>query len=87
MSTYADLEIESYYLVIENEGDDIILVQPLMETDACVLLMNIDEYENTFWRKKEDTLFELVDELSEDQVEQYESIFGDDEDDEEEDDF
>lgn len=87
MSTYADLEIESYYLVIENEGDDIILVQPLMETDACVLLMNIDEYENTFWRKKEATLFELVDELSEDQVEEYESIFGDDEEEDEEDDF
>jgi hypothetical protein len=87
MSTYADLDIESYYLVIENEGDDIILVQPLMETDACVLLMNIDEYENTFWRKKEDTLFELVDELSEDQVEEYESIFGDDEEEDEEDDF
>jgi len=87
MSTYADLEIESYYLVIENEGDEIILVQPVMETDACVLLMNIDEYENTFWRKKEATLFELVDELSDEQVEEYERIFIDVDDEDEEDDF
>ncbi|MFP5039490.1 hypothetical protein [Parasediminibacterium sp. JCM 36343] len=86
MATYSDLELNSYYLVIENEGDEISLVQPLMETDACVLLMNLDEYENTYWRKKSDDLFELVDELTEEQLEEYENLFDEEDEDEDYDD-
>ena len=86
MATYADLKINGFYLIKEDESDEIVLVQPLMETDACLLLMNLDEYENTFWRKKTDALHELVDELNDEQLAEYEILFEDDEEDEEEDD-
>jgi len=81
MATYADLKINGFYLIKESETEEIVLVQPLMETEACLLLMNLDEYENTFWRKKTDALHELVDELTDEQLAEYEILFEDDEDD------
>ena len=86
MATYSDLKINGFYLIKEDESDEIVLVQPLMDTDVCLLLLNLDEYENTFWRKKTDALFELVDELNDEQLAEYEILFEDDEDDEEKDD-
>ncbi len=84
MATYSDLKINGFYLIKEDENDEIVLVQPLMETDACLLLLNLDEYENTFWRKKTDALFELVDELNDEQLAEYEILFEDDEEEDEE---
>ncbi len=81
MATYSDLLTDHFYLVQENEGEEIVLVQPLMETDNCVLLMLHDDEESTFWRKKSDDIYELVDELSEEQVENYENLFEEDEED------
>ena len=82
MATYSDLKLNHYYLIKENDSEEIELVQPIMETNACFLLMNLDEYENTFWRKKTDSFFELVDELNDEEFEEYENLFDDvDEDD------
>jgi hypothetical protein len=78
MATYGDLLVNGFYLIKQDETDEIILVQPLMETDACLLLLNLDEYENTFWRKKTDALHELVDELTDEQLAEYEILFEDD---------
>ena len=80
MANYSDLQVDSFYLVIENEFEYIVLIQPLLETDNCVLLMHHDDDETTFWRKKSDTLFEIVEELTEAQAEEYQNLFdGDDE--------
>jgi hypothetical protein len=81
MTTYADLEFNRFYLIIEKEGGEIILVQPLMETDSCLLLMNMNEDENTFWRKKDDAFFEFIDELDDEQLAEYENLFEEEEDD------
>lgn len=75
MANYSDLLVDNFYLVIENEGEDVVLLQPLLETDNCVLLMHHDDDESTFWRKKSDVLFEIVDELTEEQAEEYENLF------------
>ena len=77
MANYSDLQIERFYLVIENEGEDIVLIQPLLETDNCVLLMHHDDEDTTFWRKKSDYVFEIVDELNDDQLAEYENLFDD----------
>ena len=37
--------------------------------------MHHDDDESTFWRKKSDVLFEIVDELTEEQAEEYENLF------------
>ena len=78
MANYSDLQVDHFYLVIENESEDVVLVQPIMETDNCVLLMHHDDEETTFWRKKSHDLFEIVDELTDEQLAEYEDLFEED---------
>jgi|Laugresbdmm110sn_1035088.scaffolds.fasta_scaffold127402_2 hypothetical protein len=85
MANFNDLTIGNFYLVAENEGEQIALLEPLMHTDNAVLLMHHDDYETSIWRKKNDPIFEIVDELSIDQLDNYDALFEDE--DEEDDDF
>jgi site-specific DNA-adenine methylase len=83
MANYATLKINHFYLVIENEGEDIVLIQPLMETENCILIEHHDDYESTFWRKKTNDVFEVIEELTEEQVVIYQNLFEEEEEDEE----
>lgn len=80
MANYSDLQIDRFYLVVENEGEDVVLIQPLLETDNCVLLMHHDDEDTTFWRKKSDRIFEIIDELNTYQVSEYENLFDNEDD-------
>lgn len=75
MSTYAELQTEHFYLIIENEGEDIALLQPILETANCLLLENQDDYGNMYWKKKSDIIFEIVDELTDEQIAMYEDLY------------
>ena len=81
MATYSNLELDHYYLIKETEDTDITLVQPVMETGECFLILHLDEIETTVWKKKDDDIAEIIEELSEEQVAEFESLFEDDEDD------
>jgi len=83
MSTYADLLLNHFYLVIEKEGENIVLVQPIMKTNNCLLLLHHDDYESTYWRKRADEIFELIEELDDEQLAAYENLFEDEDEDEE----
>jgi hypothetical protein len=85
MANFNDLTIGNFYLVAENEGEQIALLEPLMHTDNAVLLMHHDDYETSIWRKKNDSIFEIVDELTMNQLDNYDALFEDE--DEEDDDF
>ena len=86
MSTYAELQQDIYYLVKETEDDELMLIKPLMTTSQCVLLVGNDgESEYTFWKQLDDEVFEVVDELTDDEAELYESLFEDDDYDDDED--
>lgn len=85
MVTYAELETGTYYLVKKEAGDDIMLVKPLMETGTCVLLLSDNgEEEFTFWQEKKTSIHQIIDELTEEEADEYESLF---EEEEEEDEF
>ncbi len=58
MATYSDLALNRFYLVKENEGEEISLVQPLMESSESILLHYPDVSEATAWKKKSDSLYE-----------------------------
>ena len=45
MTNYASLLLNKAYLIIENEGEEISLVQILMETSNCVLIEIHDDEE------------------------------------------
>jgi hypothetical protein len=86
MSTFSELQQDTYYLVRETEDDELMLVKPVMETGRCILIVGNDgESEYTFWKEKDDELFEIVDELTDEQGELYESLFEDEDEDEDED--
>ncbi|MES2773266.1 MAG: hypothetical protein V4722_03730 [Bacteroidota bacterium] len=81
MATYNDLETDKYYLIKEQEDDEVDLIYVLMETANTVFLEVEDGDDTLVWKKKSASIFEIVDELTEDQAELYESIAYDDEDD------
>lgn len=74
MATYNDLKIDRYYLIRPNDSADVILVYVLMETEKAVFLEYEAEAETLVWRKKSDTVEEIVEELTEEQADLYESI-------------
>ncbi len=83
MSTYSDLTIGRYYLITENEGEELVLVQPMMETSLAIFLILHDaEEEITYWRKKTDSIAEILEELSDEEALNYELLFDEDEADE-----
>ena len=83
MSTYSDLTIGRYYLITENEGEELVLVQPMMETCLAIFLILHDaEEEITYWRKKTDSIAEILEELSDEEALNYELLFDEDEADE-----
>jgi hypothetical protein len=83
MATYNDLKTDKYYLVKEVDADDVSLVYVLMETQNAVFLEFEDEMESMVWKKKSDKLGEIVEELTEEQADLYESIVYEEEEDEE----
>ena len=83
MANFTDLIIGNFYLVVKNEGEQIALLEPLMHTDNAVLLMHHDDYETSIWRKKSDSIFEIVDELSIDQLDNYDALFEEEDEDDE----
>lgn len=84
MATYSDLQSDQYYLIKETSDDSISLVYVLMETEKAVLLDIEDGLESMVWKKKTDSIKEIIEELTEEQAAMYESIVYEDDDDDEE---
>ena len=81
MPVFNDLSIEKKYLINEYDGDNVLLVEPLMKTDSCVLILIHEDVESIIWKKLNDTIFEIIEELSEEKVEEYELLFEEDDED------
>lgn len=79
MATYNDLKPGYYYLVKQNENASIELVFIPMETNKCVLVEYQDEEQSMNWFKKTDPVFELVEQLTEEQALAFENLFDDEE--------
>jgi len=80
MAIYSDLYPTNYYLIKENENASIELVYIPMVTDKCVLVEYQDEDQTMNWFKKTEPLFELIEQLTEEQAVIYESLFEDEND-------
>ena len=81
MPVFNDLSIEKKYLINEYDGDNVLLVEPIMKTESCVLILIHEDVESIVWKKLNDTIFEIIEELSEEKVEEYELLFEEDEED------
>ncbi len=78
MHSYAELQSDGVYLIKEKENGDIALVQVMMETNYCIFLLCHGDVEKTYWKKKSDALHEVIEQLSEDKVTEYEELWEDD---------
>jgi hypothetical protein len=96
MATYNDLNKGNYYVIQELENTNLELVYIPLVTEKCVLVEFQDDDQTLSWHRKTEELFEVVEQLTEEQAVIYESLFADDEeddfswddeDDEEDDDF
>ena len=81
MPVFNDLSIEKKYLINEYDGDTVLLVEPIMKTESCVLILIHEDVESIVWKKLNDTIFEIIEELSEEKVEEYELLFEEDDED------
>jgi hypothetical protein len=87
MATFNDLQPLSYFLLQIGENEPIQLVFVTMTTNKCVLLEMQDEAQTLVWRKKDEPIYEVVEQLTDEQALIYESLFeADDEGDEDWDD-
>jgi hypothetical protein len=54
MSVFNDLNLDRKYLINEFEGDVVLLVEPIMKTEFCVLLLIHENEETIIWKKLND---------------------------------
>jgi hypothetical protein len=80
MPVFNDLSLEKKYLINEFDGDNVLLVEPIMKTTTCVLILIHEDVETIVWKKLTDDIFEIIEELSEEKSEEYDILFEDDED-------
>ena len=75
MYSYALLEPGCYYLVQEKEDDKLTLLQVKVISDHC---MYVEKYTETVlqeWKRKTDSIFDIVELLSDDAVKEWTSAY------------
>jgi hypothetical protein len=80
MYSYALLEKGCYYLIQEKEDGPIGLIKVNLETDQCMFVSKYGEETQTEWKKKTDSIHEILELLGDAQVKAWESIYNDNQD-------
>jgi hypothetical protein len=74
---YRALHPGNYYLIQEEENSEVLLVFIPMATEKCVLVEYKCDHEPMLWFRKDDELFEVIEQLSEEHALAYENLFED----------
>ena len=77
MPVFNDLKLDTKYLINEFDGDVTLLVEPIMKTDFCILIIIHEDVETFVWKKLNDDIFDIVEELTEEKSEEYDALFED----------
>ena len=75
MPVFNDLKLDTKYLINEFDGDVTLLVEPIMKTDFCILIIIHEDVETFVWKKLNDDIFDIVEELTEEKSEEYDALF------------
>lgn len=78
MPVFNDLKLDTKYLINEFDEDVTLLVEPIMKSDLCVLVLIHEHVETFIWKKLNDEIFEIIEELSDENSEEYDSLFEND---------
>lgn len=76
MYTYALLEPGCYYLIQEKKESPISLIRINVESDHCVFVSRFQNEEILEWKKKSDTICDIIELLSDDAVAKWEEAYN-----------
>jgi hypothetical protein len=77
MYSYALLEKNCYYLIQETESSPVQLIKVNLETEQCMYVSRYADEQVTEWKKKGDSIFDILELVSDDKIKDWESIYND----------
>ena len=80
MYAYALLEPECYYLVQEKENEQLTLLQVKVVADTSMYVVKYGETLVMEWKKKEDSIHDIIELLSDDVAKQWMKVYYNNED-------
>ena len=78
MYSYALLENGCHYLIQEKEDSPITLIQVTVESDHCLYVTMFGDEEAMVWRRKNDSIFDIIELVSDHTVKEWESLYNKD---------
>ncbi|WP_132055428.1 hypothetical protein [Pseudocnuella soli] len=76
MYSYGLLEAGCYYLVQEAQDQPVSLIKVMMESDHCMYVFFYDDQISTCWKRKSDSIFDIIECLSDAAVEAWEKHYN-----------
>jgi hypothetical protein len=76
MYSYALLEPACYYLIQEKKDMPISLIRINVESDHCVFLSRFQDEEILEWKRKTDPIYDIIELLSDEAVESWETAYN-----------
>ena len=80
MYSYELLEPGCYYLIQEKESLQVSMIKVALESDHCLYITMYGETETNTWKRKTDTIFDIIELLSDEAIKQWESLYNNNED-------
>lgn len=80
MYSYGLLEPGCYYLVQEKKDSPINLIKVSLESDHCMYVMRYDDALATEWKRKADSIHDIVECLTDEAVRTWEKFYNSNED-------
>ena len=77
MYSYALLEKGCYYLIQEKEEGPVGLIKVNMETDHCMYVSKYEETTSLEWKRKSDSIFDILELLGDDKIKDWETMYND----------
>ena len=80
MYSYELLEPGFYYLIQEKENAAVTMIRVSLETDHCMYISLFGDTESVQWKKKSDSIFDIIELLSDNAVKEWEALYNNSED-------
>lgn len=80
MYSYALLEPQCYYLIQEKPEDAVSLIRVTVETDHCLYITRYAEVPELEWKRKSDTVHDILECLSDEKVKEWDTVYKDNQD-------
>jgi len=79
MYSYGLLEPGCYYLIQERPDSAITLIKVMMESDHCMYVFIYDDQMTTNWKRKTDSIYDIIECLNDRAVEAWEKHYNNNE--------